>query len=203
MTYLFIGRDPRDVFVSLTRHIANVRPDVRLPSGEPPWPRAEIPDDPRAFFRKWITTPGLPGERDGWPAWSVLRHAGTYWRHRGCPNVHLLHYADLKADLDGEMRRVSALLGIPVDEARWPRLVAAARFESMKRNALRFGPSGPSGIWKDPAAFFARGENGQWRGLLGEAELALYRRAMAERVAPDLAAWLENGSARARGDGPG
>ena len=193
LTYLFIGRDPRDVFVSLTNHIANVRAEVRLPDGRPPWPRDEIPDDPRAFFRKWLTTPGIPGEREGWPAWSALSIAETYWRHRGCPNIHLFHYADLKADLDRGMRRVSAILGIPVDESRWPALVDAARFESMKRNAGQYGPS----IWKDPAAFFASGANGQWRGLLGEDELALYRGLMAERLAPDLARWLENGGAAA------
>ena len=194
LTYLFIGRDPRDVFVSLTNHIANVRSEIRLPDGRPPWPRDEIPVDLRAFFRKWLTTPGVPGEQDGWPAWSALSLAETYWRHRGCPNVHLFHYADLKADLDGQMRRLSAILGIPVDEAHWPGLVDAARFDSMKRNALQFGPSGPSTIWLDPAAFFARGENGQWRGLLGEEELALYKEVMTERLAPDLAEWLENGS---------
>ena len=116
VTYLFIGRDPRDIFVSLTNHIANSPSDVGFMNGVPRWPYDEIPDDRRAFFRKWMTTPGLPGERDGWPAWSVLRHAKTFWRHRGCANIHLFHYADLKADLDGQMRRVSGVLGIPVDE---------------------------------------------------------------------------------------
>ena len=193
VTYVFIGRDPRDVFVSLTNHIANVRSEVRLLDGRAPWPREEIPDDLRAFFRRWLTTPGIPGEEDGWPAWSALGIAKTYWRHRGCANIHLFHYADLKADLDGQMRRVSATLGIPVDEARWPQLVDAARFDSMKRNALQFGLGGSSSMWNDPAAFFAKGANGQWRGLLGEAELVLYRRVMAERLAPDLADWLENG----------
>ena len=91
------------------------------------------------------------------------------------------------------MRRAAAILGIPVDEGRWPRLVDAARFESMKRNVARFGHTGPGSAFIDPAAFFATGRNGQWRGLLGDTELALYRRAVAERVAPDLADWLENG----------
>ena len=190
VTYLVVARDPRDIFVSLTKHIANMRADIRLLNGESPWPRDEIPDDPRAFFRKWLTTPGMPGERDGWPAWSVFAHAESFWRHRGCANIHLFHYADLKADLDGQMRRVSAILDIPVDEARWPRLVDAARFDSMKRNAEQFGPSN---MWSDKAAFFAKGENRQWRGLLGEAELELYQRVAAERVPPDLAHWLESG----------
>ena len=48
-------------------------------------------------------------------------------------------------------------------------------------------------MWSDKAAFFAKGENRQWRGLLGEAELELYQRVAAERVPPDLAHWLESG----------
>ena len=191
-TYMVIARDPRDVFVSLTKHIANSRTDIRLSNGEPLWPFNEIPDAPRAFFRKWISTPGIPGERDGWPAFSALNHAESFWLHRGRTNIHLFHYADLKADLDGQMRRASAILGIPVDETLWPRLVDAAGFDSMKRNVQQFAPGGP-GVWVDPASFFAKGENGQWRGVLGETELALYRRAMAERLAPDLSHWLENG----------
>lgn len=35
----------------------------------------------------------------------------------------LVHYNDLKADLDGEMRRISDHLEIPVNEAIWPALV--------------------------------------------------------------------------------
>ena len=62
----------------------------------------------------------------------------------------------------------------------------------MKQRALQFVPSGRR-AWKDPAAFFAKGENDQWKDVLGAAELALYRRAMAERIAPELADWLENG----------
>ncbi len=197
-TYLFIGRDPRDIFLSLARHIANVHPDARLANGMPPWPLDEIPDDRRAFFRKWITTPGFPGEHDGWPASSPLSHARTYWRHRGCPNIHLFHYADLKADLTGQMRRVSEILGIPVNEERWPRLVDAARFESMKRRASELVPPGG----RDPAAFFAKGKSGQFEAVLGPIERALYRRAMTERVAPDLADWLENGG-MARADAAG
>jgi len=197
-TYLFIARDPRDICLSLARHIASGHPDARLLNGLPFWPFDEIPDDRLAFFRKWITTPGVVGEQDGWPAWSVLDQAATYWRHRGLPNLHLFHYADLKADLDGQMRRVSHLLGIPVDERHWPRLVDAARFASMKQRASQLVPA-----WRrDPAAFFAKGEVGEFEGVLGAVELALYRRAMAERVAPDLADWLENGGL-ARLEAPG
>lgn len=54
-------------------------------------------------------------------------HAATYWRHRGCANINLFHYADLKADLNGQMRRVSEIPDIPVEEQRRPPLVEGVR----------------------------------------------------------------------------
>ena len=197
LPYLFIARDPRDIFISFTNHLANQDSDMRMMSGLTPWPQDEIPKDPCEFFRKWMTTSAIEGEEDGWPAWSVLKQAETFWRYRDCPNIHLFHYADLLADLDGQMRRLAAILDIPVDEAIWSDLVNAAGFESMKQRAAMLVPSGGR-AWKDPAAFFAKGTHGRWQGILGSEELELYRQAMAERIPPDLAEWLENGGSIGR-----
>jgi aryl sulfotransferase len=41
--------------------------------------------------------------------------------------------------------------------------------------------------------FFHKGESGQWRELLTEDDLTLYRRVMDERLEPELAHWLEHG----------
>ena len=85
-----------------------------------------------------------------------------------------LHYDDLKADLEGQMRQMAARLGIDVDEHRWPRLVQAATFESMRSRAGTTVPGGGPEHWIDPAAFFSRGTSGQWRDLLDDADLARY-----------------------------
>ncbi len=47
-------------------------------------------------------------------------------RHRHDPNVVLVHYADLIADLGGEMRRLASCFGIEVPKDTWPILVEAA-----------------------------------------------------------------------------
>ena len=70
----------------------------------------------------------------------------------------LLHYDDLKADLDGQMRVVAAQLGIPVDEARWRALVDAATFDRMRANADRVAPDTTNQIWQDNQQFFHRGD---------------------------------------------
>lgn len=95
----------------------------------------------------------------------------------------------MRDDLDADdLRR----LAIYVDEHRWPSLVQAATFESMRARADTTVPGGGPDHWIDPAAFFSRGISGQWRDLLDDVDLARY----AARVRPlgsrDLLEWLHD-----------
>ncbi|HAK64094.1 MAG: sulfotransferase domain-containing protein [Pseudomonadota bacterium] len=199
--YLFVARDPRDAFVSLGNNMQNMTADVmqkmaanartRSVSLQPP------KTDGQDAFREWMNPDGgdgKPADNGAAPEADILHHARTFWEFRDLPNVHLLHYADMKANLETQMRRVAKAIGVTVDEAKWPELVAAAGFEAMKENAdaLVPGPGHPD-PWVDNAGFFNKGAHGQWEGVLGEKELALYQKAMAARVPPDLARWLERG----------
>ena len=65
----------------------------------------------------------------------------TYWEERKRPNLLMVNYSDLLADLDGEMRRVSAFLDIPVDEDVWPSLVTAAQFSKCAHLPMRSCPT--------------------------------------------------------------
>ena len=101
-----------------------------------------------------------------------------------------LHYDDLKADLEGQMRQLAARLGIDVDEHRWPRLVQAATFESMRSKADTTVPGGSPEHWINPTAFFSRGTSGQWRDLLDDADLARYAARVRVLGSDDLVAWV-------------
>ena len=79
----------------------------------------------------------------------VMWHLSEAWtRQLRQPNVLLVHYDDLLADLTGQMRRVARFLGIGVPEDRWPPLAEAATFGSMRARAGELAPN-PSGILKD------------------------------------------------------
>jgi len=101
-----------------------------------------------------------------------------------------LHFDELKADLEGQMRLLASHLGIAIDEDRWSRLVQAAMFESMRRNADATVPGGGREHWKDPVAFFNRGTSGQWRELLDDADLARYAARVRSLAPDDLVGWL-------------
>ena len=196
-SYICVQRDPRDVFMSLLNHLRNWNPqseaifarEMRAAGRTKP----DVPDDPNAFFRQWLTTGNFEWEEDGAPYWSVFRHGLTFWTHRDQPNLLLVHYADLQRDLDREMRRIADFLGIDVPEARWPDLVDAARFDSMKKNADRIAPDTDMKMWKDNTQFFNKGTSGQWRGVLDQESLSLLETVKA-RYPEDYFDWLFNGS---------
>lgn len=118
----------------------------------------------------------------------MLRDLSAAWARRDDPNVMLIHYEDLYTDLEGEMRRIAARLGITVLAATWPDLVKAATFERMRATADRFVPAELQ--LKDHVAFFRNGACGEGRALFTDAELARYRFRAAQLAHPDVLAWL-------------
>jgi len=199
VSYVMCGRDPRDVFMSLQNHLTNADPvrfvSLLIEQGVDLQMPAPLPEDLNQRFAVWMTEGTFEGEADGRPYWSHFRHAQTFWNERQRPNLHLIHYSDLKADLESEMRRVAGMLGLQVAEALWPALVKAATFAEMKANADRTAPDTNHAIWKSNSQFFNSGENAQWRGALNDESVALYAEKSRARYPSDLLDWLENGRA--------
>jgi hypothetical protein len=192
-TYIVVARHPLDMAVSLYHQGDNLdRERIRRLTGQPepagpPPPRAPLRD----WLLSWIDRDVDPREEmDSLPG--VLWHLSDAWGRRGEPNVVLVHYDDLSADLDGQMRRLATLLEITVPEDAWPRLVEAATFEHMRARADRLVPAA-QGVLKDPTAFFRQGRSGSGAKLLNDQELAHYHARAATLAPPDLLAWLHRG----------
>jgi aryl sulfotransferase len=187
-TYIVVGRHPLDMAVSLYHHSDNIdRRRMAELTGQPERDRPPQPPlhewlvrfvDWEGDARRWLDT--LPG---------AMLHLSDAWARRHEANVVLVHYDDLLADLDGSMRRLAGRLGLPVDEQRWPALVRAATFESMRADARV--PDADLGVLKDPAAFFRQGGSGEGRSLLQPEELARYRARVAAMAPADMLVWLE------------
>jgi aryl sulfotransferase len=195
--YVYVGRDTRDVFMSAFNHYSGytelVYALLDVAGGElGPMPRC--PATERELWAEWMTRSWFDWETDGWPFWSHHHHAASFWRYRDLPNVLMVHYADLLSDLEGEMRCVASFTEIEVADDAWPELVAAARFDAMKQEAIRNGEFAAS-FEGGAARFFHKGTNGRWRDVLTERDLALYE-AAAAKLEPSLRAWLESGSPR-------
>ena len=188
--YLYIGRDGRDVAWSFYHHHVTAN-DVWYDAlnntpglvGE----RIERTDlDVVAYFRRWL-------ERDGYPFWPLWENVRSWWAIRGLPNVMLIHFNELKADLPGSMRRIAAFLDVAIDEKSWDATVARCTFDHMRAHAAEHAPLGGV-FWEGGAgSFINKGTNGRWRDTLGPADVKAYEdRALAE-LGPECAHWLATG----------
>ena len=190
--YLYVARDGRDVIWSMYNHHAGFKPMAYdLFNNTPglvgdPLPRPD--PDIRRYFMTWL-------ERDGAPFWSFWENTQTWWALRDQPNVKLMHFNRLKADLEGEMRAIAAFLDIELPADRWPAAVEHCSFDYMKAHAERYAPLGGM-PWEGGAdTFINKGVNGRWRDVLSASESAAYERMALEKLGPDCARWLATGEA--------
>jgi aryl sulfotransferase len=188
-TYLVVARHPLDMAVSLFHQSRNLnRARMAELIGTPVTTEQTPPRPLHDSLLSWIDHDVAPADAlDSLPG--VLWHLTDAWHRRNDANVLLVHYADLSADLDGEMRRIADRLGFEVATDRWSTLVEAATFTEMRARAKVLAPD-PSGILKDRDAFFRRGSSGAGRELLTDAEFGHYLSRAAELAPPDLLAWL-------------
>jgi aryl sulfotransferase len=123
-----------------------------------------------------------------WPFWENVR---SWWAIRDLPNVMLVHFADLKADMPGEIRRIAAFLDIePTD---WDAVMEHCSFDWMKANAAACAPLG--GVFWDGGAetFIHKGTNGRWRDTLPDSDAQAYEQQAIAELGAECAAWLQGG----------
>lgn len=198
VTYICVGRDPRDVALSwdnhlasmdignlLTARIAAVGADDLDPSMVP-----EMPAEPVDRFWAWVEDDAVD---DLAGLANMVNHLDSFWSRRDEPNIHLFHYAEMQEDLPGQLRRLAAILGVAVPEDRWDVLVQAATFESMKAKADVLAPDTTHKVWRDNALFFHSGRS-RWREVMSDDEVPRYRTRLDALASPELIEWLHHTS---------
>ena len=188
--YLYIGRDGRDVVWSMYNHHANANDFWYRALNDTPGrvgpPIERPPESVRQYFVDWL-------DKDGHPFWPFWENVRSWWEIRGLPNVMLLHFADLKADLPGQIRRIAAFLDIAVDEQRWPTILEHCCFAYMKAHAGKCVPLGGA-FWEGGAQTFVhKGTNGRWRDTLAEADCRRYEETARHELGDSCARWLATG----------
>jgi aryl sulfotransferase len=191
VSYIVVGRDGRDAFMSFLNHSRNFRRELfpelvssALQEGIELGVGAAPPlDDPHEFFTWCI---------DDNPLW--FEHVASFWPHHGEPNVLFVHYNDMQADLDAEMRRVAGFLGIEVDERRWADQVERCTFAGMKGRSAEIGDFEDRFV-EGINGFLYKGTNGRWRDLLTDEELERFERRAREFLPADAIAWTTFGRA--------
>lgn len=198
--FIHVGRDGRDAAMSFHNHFANFRPEVIRLYNELSRADEKFGDDwlpvsesAAKFFSDWVADGGGAFGDEGASFFSV---ENSYWAARNEPRMLLVHYNDLKAARDGEMRRIAEFLEIDIPASRWPEIVAAADFDAMKAQEEMLLPHQQRALVGGAARFLHKGTNGRWKDVVSSADLACYDAQVEARFTPDLAYWVSNGRGR-------
>ena len=189
--YLYIGRDGRDAVWSMYNHHANANQHWYDALNNTPGLVGDRIEPPQGseheYFREWLA-------RDGHPFWSFWDNVRSWWAVRDLPNVKLLHFNQMKADLPASIRAIGAFLDIPIDEAKFPAIVEHCGFDYMKAHAELAAPLGGA-LWEGGArTFINKGTNGRWRDTLTTADNAVYEAKAIAELGPECARWLAQGA---------
>lgn len=189
--YIYVGRDGRDIVWSLYNHHLNANEawyDALNNSpgrvGPPIGPPA---DTALEYFENWLDNEGAPF----WPFWENIR---SWWAIRDLPNVLLVHFADLKADMQGQICRIAEFIDVSVEEVPMDRVLEHCSFDYMKANAAQTAPVGGA-FWEGGAkTFIHKGNNGRWKDTLPQSVSNRYEQTAETQLGKACADWLENGA---------
>lgn len=179
--YISVVRDGRDAFMSWCNHVLRMKLIGHFNAqaekdGLPPMATFDG-SDYHGYFRHWLEENNF---------FDVV---ASYWERRSQPNLLLVHYDDMKADLEAQMRRVAEFLDIAVDAAHWPGMVERCTFEGMRKADQRIGDferAFEGGI----QGFIFKGTNGRWRDVLDADDVAAYRRRLEASLPAEGVAWV-------------
>ena len=188
--YIYIGRDGRDVLWSMYNHHSTANESWYDALNNTPGlvgpPLEKPPSSVTQYFNEWLDGDGHPW----WPFWENVR---SWWAIRDLPNVHFVHFADLKRDMAGEIRRIADFLDSPVSEDVWDKILLHCSFDYMKENATQSVPLGGA-FWDGGAkTFIHKGKNSRWRDTLSEDEIQRYESRALEELGSECAQWLAEG----------
>lgn len=188
--YLFIGRDGRDVIWSMYNHHYNANEKWYDALNNTPGlvgPPIEKPGDSVVeYFNEWL-------DKDGFPFWSFWEYMNSWWPYHNLPNVHPVHFQNLKDDPAGEIKKIAAFLDIEINPGKFDAILEHCSFDYMKKNAVKSTPLG--GIFWDGGAetFINKGVNGRWKDMLSAEDSERYESIAAEKLGTECANWLKTG----------
>jgi hypothetical protein len=198
VTYVGVGRDPRDVAVSMAFHTLNVDRErlrqlhdtVVAPEAEPVTAANDIGLSPYDRFREWIDAPPTLDGNESLA--TIIRHLTTIWERRHEQNVALFHYADYQADLPGEMVQLADHLGVDLTRSKAEKLATHASLDAMRARATDLAPNSTDRLWKSDAQFFRSGATGEWQTIFDGDLAARYESRVAQLADPELVRWLHH-----------
>lgn len=126
--YVVVARNPEEAIASLKPFM-----DMHEPAWLDLWkvPRELfVTPDFDTFYHRSLVSETLPAMFFGFMA--------QWWPLRDRPNVLFLHFADLKRDHEGSIRKIAEFLGFTPTAEQWPTILECTSFAWMKQHQRKF-----------------------------------------------------------------
>jgi aryl sulfotransferase len=186
LKYIVVCRNPEEALVSfkvfLDQHTDAFYDLWQVPRAALTRPSFE------AFYRDVVDAKGMQGMFYGFLA--------GWWQLRREPNVLMLHFADMKKDMQGAVRKVASFLGTQLTAAQWANVDNYASFEWMKQNESKFEKIGYAPVpVLESGAMVRKGKTGSAHEEGMTAEIASHLRRFGSQILTDAQAmnWLYAG----------
>ncbi|XP_028340932.1 sulfotransferase 2B1, partial [Physeter macrocephalus] len=159
---IYVGRNPRDVVVSLYHYSKIAR-------------QLKDPGTPDQFLKNF-----LKGEVQ-FGSW--FDHIKGWIRMQGKENFLFITYEELQQDLHSSVQRICQFLGRLLDEEALESVVAHSAFKAMKANTMsNFSLLPPSLLDQSHGAFLRKGICGDWKNHFTVAQSEAFDRVYRERM---------------------
>lgn len=189
--YVFVGRNGKDLGISFHNYLYNFSEATMSQinrihaewSGD--FTPLVIPEDMQEFFDLWL-------DNDGYQCCDLLDIMKSWWELRDEPNVLLLHYAQLKRDLPGQIARLADFFSIDPASLRTDAIVEHCSFDYMSARAEKMAPFGGTHM-SSAKAFFHKGLKRDHRNELTASQVERFDRVALQKLGTQCAHWLETG----------
>lgn len=192
--YLVVDRDPRDVFMSLWNHYRNM--DVNMLNKYLP-PEIEpipfCPEDVHEFWETWLTRGYFSWEAEGYPFWSNLRHAQSWFDVKHLDNVLHVHYDNLLSNSASEISKIANFIDVDISNDQANSLADYTSFKNTKSNLEKLFPGGYRLFENGADTFFYKGVNGRWRDVLTSKDDDLFQSVSRSILSRGCYKWLLKG----------
>lgn len=186
--YVVVARNPEEAIVSFWPFLAQHSDEWLAHWGLPPG--ALKRDDFATFYAEFVA--------GGMHEHGFYGFVEAWWPLRHEINVLVLHYADMKRDHEGSIRKIAAFLDIEPTPQQWERILEYTSFAWMKAHEDKFEASTAGEIpVLHRGAMIRKGEAGGARADGMTEEIAMELRTIGERVCSDPRAlqWYYSGGA--------
>jgi aryl sulfotransferase len=190
--YIFVGRNGKDLACSFHNYLHNFNSETMQEidklysehTGKPQ--KLVIPESAAEFFDLWL-------DSDGYLCCDLLDVTQTWWNLKDKPNVLMLHYNELKSDLETQVKRLAEFLKLDPASLNIEQILEHCDFGYMKKKADSLVPFNGQHM-KSAEAFFHKGPKRDHTAELSAEQIKRFDEIAKQKLTPDCNHWLETGT---------